>query len=231
MSRTSLDLLVAVGSRLVQLPTRVGFLGGAATGLLVTDPAAPRPRATVDVDVIVDVKTYSEYMTDLAPALRALGAREDDSEGAPLCRWVLCDVLVDVMPTDSHVLGFANRWSGRALESATDHRLSDGTVIRLVDAPHFLATKIEAFLGRGKGDYVESKDIEDIIAVVDGRAELYEELRGASSDLRAFLADTFEGWLAEEAFLDAIPGHLPGDMDYGRKDVIARLLREFVALR
>lgn len=63
-----LDLLVAVGARLQALPRPVAFLGGATTGLHVTDPASPAARSTRDVDVIVDVADLSEYATrdDLA---------------------------------------------------------------------------------------------------------------------------------------------------------------------
>jgi hypothetical protein len=37
------------------------FLGGCATGLLLTDMAAPPIRATRDVDVITEVATMTEY--------------------------------------------------------------------------------------------------------------------------------------------------------------------------
>jgi len=40
-----------------------------------------------------------------------------------------------------------------------------------------LLTKWEAILGRGKGDYLESHDIEDFIAVVDGRPSLDMEVQ------------------------------------------------------
>ena len=42
-----------VAIHLGDLRTRVVFLGGAATGLLLTDPAAPAIRVTKDVDVII----------------------------------------------------------------------------------------------------------------------------------------------------------------------------------
>lgn len=38
--------------------------------------------------------------------LRALGFREDQREGAPLCRWLVEDLVVDVMPARERVLGF-----------------------------------------------------------------------------------------------------------------------------
>ena len=47
----------------------------------------------------------------------------------------------------------------------------------MVTAPVFLATKLEAFRGRGQGDFLFSHDLEDLMAVVDGRAALVEECR------------------------------------------------------
>jgi len=38
----------------------------------------------------------------------------------------------------------------------------------MVTGLYFLATKFAAFDGRGKGDYMASHDLEDIVAVVDG---------------------------------------------------------------
>jgi hypothetical protein len=55
-------------------------------------------------------------------------------------------------------------------------------------ALYFLAFKLEAFDGRGKGDYRASHDLEDLVAVIDGRPEVVDEVAGASEALRAFLA-------------------------------------------
>lgn len=97
------DLNVAmvekVAVHLGNLKTRVVFLGGAATGLLLTDPGAPPIRATKDVDVIVQIGSRLEYRA-LEEELLALGFKQDQSEGAPLCRWVIDGLLLDVMPTD-----------------------------------------------------------------------------------------------------------------------------------
>jgi hypothetical protein len=43
------------------LTDRMVFLGGCATGLLLTDPAAPEVRPTRDVDVITEVGSLAEY--------------------------------------------------------------------------------------------------------------------------------------------------------------------------
>ena len=47
--------LTGVAKALGALTDEVVFVGGAVVGLLLTDPAAPRPRPTKDVDVIVEV--------------------------------------------------------------------------------------------------------------------------------------------------------------------------------
>ena len=51
----NLDRLRLVAAALGDLVREVVFLGGAAVGLLVTDPLASPPRATADIDVIVEV--------------------------------------------------------------------------------------------------------------------------------------------------------------------------------
>ncbi len=211
--RTPEELLAAVGARLASLPRRVVFVGGVTTSLYITDLLAPVARATGDVDIIVQVATYAEYTTSLRDELRDLGASEDLTEGAPLCRWVLDGVLVDVMAPDERVLGFTNRWYAAALENAAEHPLKDGTAILITTAPLFLATKVEAFRGRGDGDFRASKDIEDIIAVLDGRAEIVEEIRASAPELSRFLDDAFSEWAGIRGFRGIVEGHLPGDPD------------------
>ncbi len=89
--------------------------------------------------------------------------------------------------------------------------LSAGLTILLITAPLFLATKIEAFKGRGQGDYLMSHDLEDIITVVDGRASLLDEVQVCDAELKAYLAAEFSALVGNNRFLEALPGHLPGD--------------------
>jgi hypothetical protein len=56
-----------------------------------------------------------------------------------------------------------------------------------------------------------SHDLEDIITVVDGRATLVDETVAARTELRVYLAEEFTRLLETHAFIDALPGHLPGD--------------------
>lgn len=219
------ELLAVVGAKLAGLPRRVVFIGGATTGLFITDPAAPEIRATLDVDVIVQVGTYSEYMTDVTRELRDLGAREDTAEDAPRCRWVLDGVLVDVMAPNEQVLGFTNRWYTAALDESKEHKLPDGTIIRITTGPLFVATKIEAFRGRGNGDYCASKDMEDIVTVLDGRPELSVEVNAAEDEVRGFVVEAFSEWLRDPDFSDVVSAHLLGDADSQQRAeiIIARI--------
>jgi hypothetical protein len=186
------------------------FLGGCATGLLLTDAAAPPIRATQDVDVITEVASLADYHR-LAAELRERGFKEDQRSDAPVCRWVNDGIVLDVMPTSPAVLGFGNEWYQPALETAVAINLPSGMQIRIVTAPYFLATKLAAFDGRGHGDYVMSHDLEDIVAVVDGRPQIVDEVKRADQGLRLHLMERFTAFLEDPTFLAALPGHLPGD--------------------
>jgi hypothetical protein len=70
------------------------------------------------------------------------------------------------------------------MASAEQRELELGLKILLVNPVYFCASKLEAFRDRGKNDYWGSHDLEDVIAVVDGRAELVREIRAAQNDVR-----------------------------------------------
>ena len=204
------EMVERVALLLGDLRKRVVFLGGAATGLLLTDPGAPPIRATRDVDVIVQIGGWLEYRA-LEVRLLALGFRQDQSEGAPLCRWTQEGLFLDVMPTDPSILGFSNRWYEKALKESKVYTLPGGTEIQLVSAPCFLATKLEAFLGRGHGDFLGSHDLEDVVSLLDGREGLVGEIGASTPDLRDFISDTFHQCLKDDNFMASVQGNLPPD--------------------
>jgi hypothetical protein len=141
----------------------------------------------------------------------AVGFVEDQNSGAPFCRWRAPDVILDIMPTDERVFGFGNRWYRPVLANAHVVVLPTGERIRAVTAPYFLATKLEAFAGRGGGDFLASPDLEDIVTLIDGRAEIVEDVVQADPDLRQFLVGSLSALLAMRPFLEALPAHLPPD--------------------
>ncbi len=204
-------LLEVVAERLGDdLREQLVFVGGAVAGLLITDPAMPAIRPTDDVDLICEALMLADYHR-VEKVLRARGFVQDIRPNAPICRWQVGAVVVDVMPTLEEILGFANRWYPLALQTAIAVALPSGRPVRLIAAPVFLATKLEAFDGRGQGDFLFSHDLGDLLAVVDGRDTLLDECRGSPPELSTYLSERFAGLLAQPAFIDALPGHLPGD--------------------
>jgi hypothetical protein len=181
-----------------------------AAGWFIADEAAPEVRPTNDVDVIVETLTRSDYYV-VEEKLRSLGFAQPMEEDSPICRWAIQGVNIDVMPTDEKILGFANRWYSEAIKHAIRISLSKGLEINIVTAPFFLATKIEAFYGRGEGDFIASPDLEDIIPVFDGRPNLSYEVRDSEKNLKNFLSERFRLFLNSEDFLEALPGHLLPD--------------------
>jgi predicted nucleotidyltransferase len=124
---------------------------------------------------------------------------------------VTLGIKVDVMPTRDGILGSVNRWFAAAMRDATEIDLGHDVTIRLISAQCFVATKLEAFRGRGGDDYRLSHDLEDVIAIVDGRAGLGDEIRASAPELRDYLAEAISTLLGTEAFREALPGYLPGD--------------------
>lgn len=90
-------------------------------------------------------------------------------------------VLLDVMPTNPEILGFGNEWYEQARQNSVVVSLPSGTSIHVVTSPYFLATKLAAFDGRGDNDYVLSHDIEDVVAIIDGRPEVVDEVRASDA--------------------------------------------------
>lgn len=205
------------------------FVGGSTTGLFITDPAAGGIRPTKDVDAIVDVTSYAKYAA-LSERLRALGLAEDTTPGAPLCRWRRDDLIVDVMPVDEHVLGFSNRWYPAAIETA--HTVSiAGHDVRVVKPALFVATKLEAFHGRGGDDVFASHDLEDIVAVVDGRPEIVGDVAAASANVRAYIASEVRALLNNPDFIEALAGFvLPDAASQARRPLLEGRLRALSVL-
>jgi predicted nucleotidyltransferase len=205
MSDPNLPLLEDAARKLARFLEEIVFVGGVTLGLLITDEAAAPIRGTNDVDVIAEIITYADYIA-FSERLREANFTEDTGEQALTCRWHNGSLILDVMAIGEAVLGFTNRWYASAIKYASPLTLQSGLTIRVITAPFFLGTKIEAFRTRGKMDFQASHDLEDLVAVIEGRDSLLEELRIAPSELRAYVADAARSLLAEQRFMDVLPG-------------------------
>jgi hypothetical protein len=203
------ELLESALAELGALADDMTLVGGCLAPLLITDPAAPPPRVTVDVDLVVEAVTYRAY-DQLSQAVRARGFHQGTVVDDPVCRFRKANIIIDLLPTDPRVLGFGNRWHSVAAATATKYVLPSGRELRHATAPCFLATKIVAFRDRGSGDYFASQDFEDIVAVVDGRPALPVELAAAPEELRSWVRSELAAMVGERGFLDSLPGMILG---------------------
>ncbi len=163
------------------LRKRLVFVGGCTTALFINDAVTLEDvRATDDVDLIVDLAGFSEW-AQLLEQLRKRGFSESPNDSV-ICRMHLGEIKVDFMPDDPKILGFSNRWYESGIETAVDCPLDDNLIIRLLTPALFVATKLEAYLGRGENDLLSSRDAEDILLIVDGREVLVTELGAANDD-------------------------------------------------
>ncbi|MPZ43346.1 MAG: hypothetical protein GEV05_08095 [Betaproteobacteria bacterium] len=194
-----------VAAALGDLRDALVLVGGCAASLLIDAPTAPPPRVTFDVDLAVEVATLREYHA-LERKFEQLGFVRDVSPQAPICRWRIRGIEVDLMPSDERVLGFSNRWYREVVATAGRLTLPSGTTINLISAPAFLATKFEAFLTRGNADMPSSHDFEDIINVVEGRQSIEKDIRVATADVRAYLIEQFVRIQSTPDYMNVLPG-------------------------
>jgi len=123
------------------------------------------------------------------------------------------------------------KWYKPAIEAAEEREILPGITIRVVSPPYFCATKLETFDGRGAGDYLASHDLEDIITVIDGRAEIVEEISRASEDVREYISGKIRGLLNTRQFLDALTGYLlPDEASQGRLRILTERLTQIAEM-
>ncbi len=112
------------------------------------------------------------------------------------------------MPVESKSIGFANKWYRAAFDNAKITTLPSGAEISVIRAPEYLACKYEAFADRGDGDYLMSKDMQDIVSVVNGRSEITKEIDQAPEELKGYLVEQFNQLAASSVFKNDLPGLL-----------------------
>lgn len=206
------------------LRDRLVFVGGCTTALFITDAITLEGvRVTDDVDLIVDLVGHTQW-AKLQEELRQKGFTESPEDDV-ICRMRLGALKVDFMPDDASILGFSNRWYSKGIATALYHPLSETLNIKCLTPEMFLATKLEAYLGRGKNDLLGSHDMEDILLVVDGRDELVAEIQALDEDVRYYIAEQFRALLKHDDFDHFLAGNIRGPE--GRVDLVRE---RFVAI-
>jgi predicted nucleotidyltransferase len=201
------DNLIKVARALAQLPEeRFVFAGASVLPLLLDDPAAPAPRSTIDVDATVDVVTYGQWER-LQSRLRDCGivVRADPKVGKPrMCLFYLNDIEVDVMPIRLSTVLRPSRMLELGYQFAEPHQIDTDLEILALSGTGFLAAKLEAYQDRGQRDPHLSKDLEDIVALLDRRLNIADEFAAAPEEMRQFVATVVRRIVSDGGVLDLI---------------------------
>lgn len=160
---------------------------GRVISLYTDDPAAEEIRPTADIDMTINLVNYAEW-TKMQERLAELGFYPD-LEGHAICSYKYKDIAIDIMPAEDSNIGVANKWYKPGFNYLQQTQLEDGISINILPSPYFLATKLEAFKGRGKNDFYGSHDYEDIIYLLDNRTTIVEEIQVAEQNVRQYIKE------------------------------------------
>lgn len=182
----------------------VVFVGGSVIEYYVDDTALEKPRVTYDVDVVIEIATSTSY-DKFEEELRKLGFI-NDIEG-PRCRMIYENVKLDVISTSQGGSGFTNKWYEDGFKNSI--RVKAGSYeIRIFPVEYFIASKLEAFNDRGKGDLIASHDMEDIIYIFDGRKNIKEDIINSQYAVREYLKSEIQKLVRNPHIREAVNGHL-----------------------
>lgn len=218
----SIKKLIKAHRVLKKLDQKVTYVGGVVIPLYMEDPAAEKPRPTLDVDTVVKITTYGEYVKT-EEKLRSLGLTQSRDPGDPVCRWKYKDLKIDVMPAKGDFFGFSNEWYEEGITHAVEKDLAEELTIQVFSPVYLFADKINTFLDRGSGDHYASQDFEDIIRLVDGYPDLILEIKSASTDVRTYIQNWVKKILNKPRVQDYIAAHV---VQQGRAEVLQKRLKE-----
>lgn len=195
-----------VARALEPLRQKIVFVGGATIALYTNPSTAMEVRPTDDVDVVVELATYGGY-AKLEERLREIGF-VNDQESKVVCRYKIKGIIVDIMPTDPSVIGFSNRWYPEGFEKATLYPLTERERVYIFPLEYLLATKLEAFLTRGRTDFLFSRDFEDVVYLLENAKDVEERLINTAGALKEYLKTTFQSLSVHPDFEEGLLAHL-----------------------
>lgn len=202
------------------------FTGGGIVGLLITDAEAQQALFTKDVDVVLEIATNLEFCS-MESALELAGFKRRLGEEAERISWDWNGVDVDTLPNRRIISLPHNPWFVALMQSAQRFEVLPGRHAWIASAPCFVATKFQAFWDRGRKDILTSKDLKDILAVVNGRSELLQEIHSAAPDVLKFLQRDFGRLLEDGEIMECMPKLVPEDI---REEMVLRRIREICSL-
>jgi len=204
------------------------FVGGAISAFYVEDEVSSKIRPTKDVDCVIEAIDYASF-SSLETDLTKLGFVHD-VESKVICRWKYKGTTVDIIPSEAaQILGFTNVWYKDGMKNALSKEIN-GVTIKYFPLCYYIASKIEAFKNRGKGDYYGSSDFEDIVLILEGRRNL-NEFHDFPQRVKDYLKTEFSQMLEDPKFESAVYGHLEKNpVVRQRFERIIGFLKEFIKI-
>lgn len=124
----NISRIKAVYNALEEISRRVLFVGGATVSLYADRPSS-ETRPTDDIDILIELLDYTGY-AEIEQRLRQKGFVNDINSGI-ICRYKVQGIIVDVMPTESSVLGFTNRWYPEGFVNPMEKDFDNDCVIKI----------------------------------------------------------------------------------------------------
>jgi len=208
----SLAMLEIAANGIAPILNKVVFTGGAIVPLYAPN-AKIDFRFTEDVDCVIEISNTLSYYK-LERKLRSLGFSNDTSSNN-ICRWRYKEILLDIMPTNEDILGFSNIWNIKGMENSIDFILPSGCKISIFSLSYLIASKIEAYKAKGKGDFLLSKDYEDIIFLISYSPQINKIIE-SGRELLEYLSSEFKSHLENSYFFETIAGHFKPDNNQKR---------------
>lgn len=216
----NLKVVEKIASTLEEINDEVIYVGGAVVSLYVTDEGAEQPRPTKDIDISVQVSTYSQ-MDMLREKLATKKIYPAPTETV-IYRYTFEDILIDFIPYEETPLGPTNSWLKPGFKKAYPIKIGD-IEINILPVSLFLATKWEAFKSRGS-DPRMSHDFEDIIYIIDNNLDVVDDVKSADEDVKTFLRGMSKEILSHSSRNEIIECHInPFTMEERRKLIIDKL--------
>lgn len=202
-----IQMIYSVAKALEELNNQAVFVGGATVPLYLPQELQRLSRPTEDVDIVLNLipKVKLHRMESL---LRSKNFKNDSSKGAPLCRWLYAGIQVDIVSPDRTMHGFTNSWYKEGVSHTIKKNVNE-IEVNILSLPFFLATKLEAYDGRGQNDIISSHDIEDIISMIEliDENEIIGQIQQSPPQVKGFLADRFKALLQSDNILSAVQGN------------------------
>jgi len=212
-------MIKTVVTGLGKMANDVVFVGGAITEFYIENKSLiSELRQTDDVDCIIEVASRKNY-SDLEEQLRK---QKFENDRKIICRWHYQGIIVDIMPTDARILGFSNRWYSEGILHSISYQIDKNMTIKILSIPYFIGCKIEALFNRGMRDLRLSKDLEDIVFLINYGVKVDTVNNNA---LKKYINNQFKILLSKSELREAIFCVLPfGENDEAYVDNIIKEL-------